>query len=29
MDWNAQKIFQMLSVYNTFIEKPKIKNYIM
>ena len=25
MDWNAQKTFQILPFYNTFIKKPKIK----
>ena len=28
MDWNTQKIFQILPFYNTFIERPDIKKII-
>ena len=27
MKWDAKKLFQILPFYNTFIEKPEIKNY--
>ena len=25
MHWDASKIFQILPIYNTFIEKPEVK----